>query len=42
MIEQPEGDWIITNFHGIRAEDRAWEYARFLGEKYGVPAVSHP
>ena len=34
VIEQPEGDWIITNFHGIRAAERAREYASFLEEKY--------
>lgn len=42
VIEQPEGDWIVTNFHGVRAEERAWEYARFLAVKYGVTAATHP
>lgn len=38
VIEQPEGDWIITNFHGIRAEERAREYAEFLREQYAKNA----
>jgi hypothetical protein len=30
VIEQPEGDWLITNFHGVRAEERARAYAQWL------------
>jgi hypothetical protein len=30
VIEEPEGDWIITNFHGVRADQRARAYASFL------------
>ena len=30
VIEQPEGNWIVTNFHGVDAEARARVYTEFL------------